>query len=717
MKKKTLFFLVVILAIFLISLMSVNADSDESRWVEGNGKWYYFDTNIGKYVKGDWRKIDNSWYYFDKDTGVMLSNQKSAISGKNYYYDSSGAMITGWHKTNDEWEYFDSSSGAQVVGGWKKIGNAWYYFDFASKYMVHDDVININGEKYCFDKSGAMITGWLKTNDEWEYFDPSSGAQVVGGWKQIGSTWYYFDFVSEYMVHDDIIKINGQKYRFDESGAMITGWLETNGEWEYFDPSSGAQVVGGWKQIGTIWYYFDFISEYMVYDDIINIDGEKYCFDESGAMITGWKHHNKWYYFSSDGSMVRNNWKKIDGVWYFFENISGEMLSDVHRELDGKKYYFSDTGAMHIGWLSVGDDLYYYDSSGAQKYGGWLSYNGKWFLFDEKTGKMLKNIKKIVGDKEYTFNASGEMTSENVMEGWLEIDGHWKYLRNKKEIKNEWIEWGNKWYYFDSHGNMATGWITYKNDYYYLASNGIMQTGWLNYNGATYYLKPSGQMVTGHCDINNRRYFFNESGALSSITVIDISQFNGYIDWNKVRNDGIDGVILRASGRGAESGKIYYDAKFHENAKNATLNNIPIGVYHFSQAINEEEAREEARILINESKNYKISLPYVIDMEYYFEDNFQGRNFKITKEQRTDVVLAFFDEMKKTGKKPLLYASTSFLLNDLDIHRLRNLDIWVAQYYYKNTYPFSKIGWQYTSKGYVAGINGRVDMNVWYKDF
>ncbi|MCR5515776.1 MAG: Lyzozyme M1 (1,4-beta-N-acetylmuramidase), partial [Lachnospira sp.] len=135
-----------------------------------------------------------------------------------------------------------------------------------------------------------------------------------------------------------------------------------------------------------------------------------------------------------------------------------------------------------------------------------------------------------------------------------------------------------------------------------------------------------------------------------------------------------------------------------------------VGVYFFSQAITEAEAIEEADYICDKIRGYNINLPVVYDTEYLPG----GRHNNLTRAQRTKVAKAFCNRVIQRGYTPMIYGSTSWLNNDLDMSQLKGYKIWVAQYYSSCQYTGSYDFWQYSSSGTVPGINGGVDMNYWY---
>ena len=219
---------------------------------------------------------------------------------------------------------------------------------------------------------------------------------------------------------------------------------------------------------------------------------------------------------------------------------------------------------------------------------------------------------------------------------------------------------------------------------------------------------------------------------IENITIksgIDVSHHQGIIDWSKVKQDGIDFAIIRAGYRGwgisadGTNGKLVKDSKFDYNAEQAIKNGIPIGAYFFSQAINEKEAIEEANFMLSIIKNYNITYPVIIDVEYSGTPNNTGRADNISKEMRTKICDAFLKVIENAGYTPMIYADKYFVAENLDMSKLSSYSFWLAHYTgatqdnpfakpsdYNGTYKM----WQYTSKGTVDGISTSVDMNIWY---
>ena len=193
---------------------------------------------------------------------------------------------------------------------------------------------------------------------------------------------------------------------------------------------------------------------------------------------------------------------------------------------------------------------------------------------------------------------------------------------------------------------------------------------------------------------------------------IDVSKWQGEIDWDKVKNAGVEFAIIRAGYRGSVTGAIIEDPYFHVNMKGAEASGIPVGVYFFTQATNEVEAVEEASAVLELVQEYKLEYPIFIDTE---GAGGEGRADGLDAETRTLVCEAFCRTIENGGYEAGVYASRNWYNNNLDTARLDNYYIWLAEYRSVPLYQGYYNMWQYTSKGKVDGIEGNVDLNIAYE--
>jgi GH25 family lysozyme M1 (1,4-beta-N-acetylmuramidase) len=235
-------------------------------------------------------------------------------------------------------------------------------------------------------------------------------------------------------------------------------------------------------------------------------------------------------------------------------------------------------------------------------------------------------------------------------------------------------------------------------------------TGWQTIDGATYYFDKNGKKVTGEQVIEGIPYTFSSEGVRSGTIGIDVSKYQTGINWTKVKNAGINFVMIRCGYRGYGSGVLVEDPMYKSHISGAKAAGLRVGVYFFSQAINEAEAVEEASMAVALAKKYGINMPIAIDSEY--ANGGSGRADGLSKSARTAVTKAFCNTVKSAGYTPMVYASKSWFSTHLDVSQLSSYRIWVAHYADKCGYTGKYHIWQNTDKGKVDGVPGYVDMNI-----
>ena len=242
---------------------------------------------------------------------------------------------------------------------------------------------------------------------------------------------------------------------------------------------------------------------------------------------------------------------------------------------------------------------------------------------------------------------------------------------------------------------------------------GYTYTGWQTIDGSTYFFDKDGNKVTGEQVIQGAKYNFDSEGRLSAgsgTMGIDVSKWNGNIDWTAVRNSGVSYVIIRCGYRGSTGGSLIEDPTYRKNIKGAKAAGLQVGVYFFTQAINEVEAVEEASMVLNLISGQGVTLPVYLDVEAS-----GGRADGIGKDMRTRVCKAFCQTIQNSGYKAGVYANKTWFTSYINTASLTNYKIWLAQYAATPTYTATRYDmWQYSSKGSVAGISGNVDMNIRY---
>ncbi|MBR1700693.1 MAG: glycoside hydrolase family 25 protein [Lachnospiraceae bacterium] len=196
---------------------------------------------------------------------------------------------------------------------------------------------------------------------------------------------------------------------------------------------------------------------------------------------------------------------------------------------------------------------------------------------------------------------------------------------------------------------------------------------------------------------------------------IDVSKFQGKIDWKAVAEDGVEFAFMRVAYRGYGTGKMVEDTTFEDNMKGAVAAGIHAGAYIYSQAINEDEIREEAELVISKLEDLDVKCPVVFDVEKTLDST--GRMNQLSVEERTNLTLLFCQIVEQAGYKPIVYYNMEMGALMLDIETLEPYEKWFAYYNDDMYYPYAYGIWQYSDKGRVNGIKGNVDMDISFYAF
>lgn len=213
-------------------------------------------------------------------------------------------------------------------------------------------------------------------------------------------------------------------------------------------------------------------------------------------------------------------------------------------------------------------------------------------------------------------------------------------------------------------------------------------------------------------------YLTYDDGVNKAVAGIDISKYQGDIDWDAVKGAGFEFVMIRCAYRGYVTGALNADERFIENIEGALEAGLDVGVYVFSQAIDVDEALEEAEFVLELIKDYDITYPVVYDWEVVIdEDGDTPRTKYITPEQLTANLLVFSERVALEGYTPMVYCNKKTAVWKYDLSRLHGIDMWYAEYSDTPSYFYDFDMWQYSSKGQVPGIEGNVDLNLSFKDY
>ena len=204
--------------------------------------------------------------------------------------------------------------------------------------------------------------------------------------------------------------------------------------------------------------------------------------------------------------------------------------------------------------------------------------------------------------------------------------------------------------------------------------------------------------------------WFLKSTAVDCLSGIDVSSYQGDIDWHQVAAAGVDFAIIRLGYRGYESGKLVEDKFARQNLEGAAEAGIPIGVYFFSQALNVEEAREEAQFVLDMIDPYEVAMPVVFDWEHV--NNESARSNGMDPYVATDCAKAFLEVIDEAGYWPMMYFNSFQARKLFYLDQLMEYDFWLALYSDRMTFPYKVDMWQYTCTGTIPGVYGDVDVNV-----
>ncbi len=215
------------------------------------------------------------------------------------------------------------------------------------------------------------------------------------------------------------------------------------------------------------------------------------------------------------------------------------------------------------------------------------------------------------------------------------------------------------------------------------------------------------------CQSDLMKYYVD--GKQVSFVGADISKFQDYVDFVKLKKAGVDYVMLRVGFRGYSSGQLVLDDYFLDNVKRAGDAGLKIGVYFFSQAVTEAEAVEEANMVLEYIKDYEITYPVAFDMEGISNDT--ARIDSLSKTDKTKIAKAFLDTIKNAGYKPMIYGNKEWLLKQIDLSKLTAYDVWLSQMTDVPDYPYKFSMWQYSNDTTIDGIAGYADLNISFIDY
>jgi len=379
---------------------------------------------------------------------------------------------------------------------------------------------------------------------------------------------------------------------------------------------------------------------------------------------------------------MARGWKKV-GSYYYYITLEEGIKIGQHK-IGANTFYFDNNGRMKKGWVVDGDNNRMYYNSSGKMLKGWQTISKKKYYFDTD-GIATIGLAKLSGNY-YYFNTNGDM----AVSSWKTVD--------------------DKTYYIDSSGKAAKGVVKIKGvNYVFDKDNCALMNGFnADSNGNIFYLDADGKRLTDFQWVEGTKYFFNSQGVMlrkNAKKFIDVSEFQT-INWPVLSSQGdLDGIIIRLGYTGSLSGKPTIDASALSHIKNAQKYGIPYGVYYFGRCSTTACAKAEGDWVVKTLRDNKFKPIYVF---YDAEVAAVGDFYKTA-------IPIFGEIVEKEGYKVGVYASLSWLDDPkkLNVPAVKKYAIWVAQWHTVCQYKGARVGWQYSSKGRIAGISGNVDMNLW----
>ena len=239
-----------------------------------------------------------------------------------------------------------------------------------------------------------------------------------------------------------------------------------------------------------------------------------------------------------------------------------------------------------------------------------------------------------------------------------------------------------------------------------------------------------GQRLVPDFDMDLNQYdtekFVEENGFIryqdgKAVAGVDVSEHQGTIDWQQVKDAGFEYAILRVGYRGMTEGGLNVDSTFEQNYQGATAAGLKVGVYFFSQAITQEEAREEAQYVLDTLDGRELDYPVVFDWEIPIPSEQLPaedlRAYDISGEVVTAMAKAFCQEIRSNGYTPCVYTNKSMAYNTFNLEELKDFPLWYAEYQPAPSLYYHFQMWQYSASGTVPGIAGSADLNICFEPY
>ena len=526
-----------------------------SNWdKDTNQNEYYWASSSGALYMNTWGGDYNNTYYYGADAKSCRGMQ--TIDGIRYIFkNNDGNLILSEATTLNNVNYYCNAEGEVI----ELPNNQWYKGDNGSWYYVQEGTllrncrVQIGGVWYEFDSYGKMQTQGLNVNED--------GSLRINTWFYDGEHWHYYGDKGQ-MYAEGLFEIDGVKYYFTDGSMAASRIVTIYGKKYVADVNGHLTILSanGWILVGNDYYYAE--DGNLITNDIRKIDGAYYAFDNSGKMLVNGEYvcslvtcrarangslyvsewyqdlNGNWYYYGEDAGRVSGE-AKVDGISYLF-NSQGMLKRNGVVQTAGK-YYLADENGVRIqasGWFWK--DGWYYVQNDGSLYQGILKDGGYTYYMNPRmvTDSEMKVIDGIV----YNIDASGHVSvapdgfyhsdflknlyyiidGKSTEKGWKEIDGNLYYFGKSNTADMYWAvsdgtySIDNQYYLFNSDGTLAlAGWqLDSKGTWYYVYASGVVATGDTMIDGTLYHFADDGKLKTGIIVEDGKCNLYNEDGVL-----------------------------------------------------------------------------------------------------------------------------------------------------------------------------------------------------------
>ena len=230
------------------------------------------------------------------------------------------------------------------------------------------------------------------------------------------------------------------------------------------------------------------------------------------------------------------------------------------------------------------------------------------------------------------------------------------------------------------------------------------------------YLKKNTYDFTNLSESTNLRKY-TENGKKISCLGVNISKHSSALNFKSMKSAGVDYVMIRLGARGYGTGQITLDDNFVENVEAAIEAGLDIGIYFYSQAINQEEATQEANFVIQNLEPYRASINYPVAFDMENVTNDRARIDGLSRDDKTTITATFLSGIQAAGYIPMLYGNKEWLIKNVDLTKLQDYDVWLSEDSDIPDYPYLYTMWQYTTTGVVSGVSGDAGLNICFVSY